>query len=388
MPITVYILGLIVFAMTTSEFMVAGMMSELSAQFGVSIAMIGYLVSAYAGAMTIGGPLLAIGLSKTSKKKALMLLVVIFIIGQTLGALAWNYESMFVARILTGISSSAAFGISISICSDLVPIQLRGRAASIVLSGAMLSNIAGLPLATAITQMWDWRTSFWIVDGFVLLSGIVSFVLIPVLATSATQAVSEWSSFRNKSLWAAYVTSMFIIGATFAAFSYFGPILTGLSGFAASTVPWLLVLYGAATVAGNLVVGRLADRYTYPVLIGGLLLLVVGLLGFALFGHQQIIVIIALLVIGLTGITMNPAMSARVMRAGGSGMLVNTVHTSVITLGVLLGSSIGGRAMDNGYGLTAPLWTGVILGVLGLLSIAVALLPRIYRPAASLRSNE
>ncbi|MFD1884628.1 MFS transporter [Paenibacillus wenxiniae] len=388
MPITVYILGLIVFAMTTSEFMVAGMMSELSAQFGVSIAMIGYLVAAYAGAMTIGGPLLAIGLSKTSKKKALMLLVIIFIVGQTLGALAWNYESMFVARILTGISASAAFGIAISICSDLVPIQLRGRAASVVLSGAMLSNIAGLPLATAITQLWDWRASFWIVDGFVLLSGIVSFTLIPVLAASATQAGSEWSSFRNKSLWAAYMTSMFIIGATFAAFSYFGPILTGLSGFAASTVPWLLVLYGAATVVGNLVVGRLADRYTYPVLIGGLLLLVIGLLAFALFGHQQMIVIAALLVIGLTGITMNPAMSARVMRAGGSGMLVNTVHTSVITLGVLLGSSIGGRAMDNGYGLTAPLWTGVVLGVFGLVSIAIVKVPRMYRPAPSLRSHE
>ncbi len=382
MPITVYILGLIVFAMTTSEFMVAGMMSELSAQFGVSIAMIGYLVSAYAGAMTIGGPLLAIGLSKTSKKKALMLLVVIFLVGQTVGALAWNYESMLVARILTGISSSAAFGIAISICSDLVSVQLRGRAASIVLSGAMLSNIAGLPLATAITQVWDWRTSFWIVDGFVLLAGIISFTLIPVLATPEAQAISEWSAFRKKSLWAVYLTSMSIIGATFAAFSYFGPILTGLSGFSASTVPWLLVLYGAATVIGNIIVGRLADRYTYRVLVGGLILLVTGLLGFALFGYQQTIAITALLLIGFTGITLNPAMSARVMRAGGSGMLVNTVHTSVITLGVLLGSSIGGRAMDSGYGLTAPLWTGVVLGIVGLLSIMLALVPRIYRPSA------
>ncbi len=382
MPITVYILGLIVFAMTTSEFMVAGMMSELSAQFGVSIAMIGYLVSAYAGAMTIGGPLLAIGLSKTSKKKALMLLVVIFLVGQTVGALAWNYESMLVARILTGISSSAAFGIAISICSDLVSVQLRGRAASIVLSGAMLSNIAGLPLATAITQVWDWRTSFWIVDGFVLLAGIISFTLIPVLATPEAQAISEWSAFRKKSLWAAYLTSMSIIGATFAAFSYFGPILTGLSGFSASTVPWLLVLYGAATVIGNIIVGRLADRYTYRVLVGGLILLVIGLLGFALFGYQQFVAITALLLIGFTGITLNPAMSARVMRAGGSGMLVNTVHTSVITLGVLLGSSIGGRAMDSGYGLTAPLWTGVVLGIVGLLSIMLALVPRIYRPSA------
>lgn len=375
MPVTVYILGLIVFAMTTSEFMVAGMMSELSQQFGVSIAMIGYLISAYAGAMTVGGPVLAIFLSKIPKKNALLLLVIIFLTGQTLGALSWNYESMMVARILTGISSSAAFGIAISICSDLVQVQLRGRAASVVLSGAMLSNIAGLPLATVATQAWNWRTSFWIVDIFVLLSGVISLFLIPKLASAGSRTESEWASFRKKGLWAAYTTSMFIIGATFAAFSYFSPILTGLSGFQASTVPWLLVLYGAATVFGNIVVGRLADRYTMKVLVGGLVLLLAGLLGFALFAQVQIIVLAALLLIGLTGITMNPAMSARVMRAGGSGMLVNTVHTSVITLGVLLGSSIGGRAMDHGYGLTAPLWTGIVLAMLGLLSLVPVLLP-------------
>ncbi|MEW4371226.1 MFS transporter [Paenibacillus kandeliae] len=381
MPITVYILGLIMFAMTTSEFMVAGMMSELSQQFGVSIAMIGYLISAYAGAMAVGGPLLAIFLSKIPKKTALMLLVIIFLAGQTLGALSWNYESMMVARILTGISSSAAFGIAISICSDLVHEQLRGRAASVVLSGAMLSNIAGLPLATAATQAWDWRTSFWIVDVFVLLSGLVSLLLIPALASTGGKAVSEWTSFRKKGLWAAYMTSMFIIGATFAAFSYFSPILTGLSGFQASTVPWLLVLYGAATVFGNIVVGRLADRYMMKVLVGGLVLLLIGLLGFALFAQVKIIVLAAMLMIGLTGITLNPAMSTRVMRAGGSGMLVNTVHTSFITLGVLLGSSIGGRTMDHGYGLTAPLWTGVVLAVLGLVSLVPVLLPVARRQA-------
>lgn len=78
---------------------------------------------------------------------------------------------------------------------------------------------------------------------------------------------------------------------------------------------------------------------------------------------------LSIVLIGLTGVAMNPAMIARVMNTAGSGTMVNTVHTSFITLGVVIGSSLGGIGISSGYGLVSPLWVGACLAVIGLLSM-------------------
>ena len=146
MPFVIYVLGLLIFAQTTSEFMVAGIMPVLSEEFGVSISSIGYLISAYSAGMVIGGPILTLALLKVARKKALLTLTFVYLIGQILGAMAPNYEVMFVARLITGISSAACFGLCMAIAFQLVSAHTRGRAASIVLGGLMLATAAGLPL--------------------------------------------------------------------------------------------------------------------------------------------------------------------------------------------------------------------------------------------------
>ncbi|MFC5406636.1 MFS transporter [Cohnella soli] len=370
MPFAIYVLGMMIFSMTTAEFTVAGIMTSLSKEFEVSIASIGYLISAYAAGMIVGGPLLAIGLSKVSKKRAFLLISAIFLFGQTLGASAISYEMMMVARIITGVSSAACFGVSLGICFDLVSPQYRGRAASIVLGGLMVATALGLPAAMLLNQYFGWRSSFWGVIALVLLSGLLGMKVIPTTSESESDSLrSEVASFKNPNLWAAYATSLLIIGATFAAFSYFTPILTGLSGYNTAMVPLLLGIYGLATVAGNLVTGRIADRYMMPTLSIGLLLLTVALMMFGIYANSPYVSVLAVIMIGLTGVTLNPAMSTRITRVAGTGTLVTTVHGSVISLGIVVGSSIGGLTIDAGYGLHSPLWVGFILAILGLISL-------------------
>ncbi len=122
---------------------------------------------------------------------------------------------------------------------------------------------------------------------------------------------SSFAELRNGQLWAAYLTSGLIIDATLAAFSYFSPIFTDVVGLSASALPVLLATYGIA----NLVVGRFADRYTFPVLLTELSVLAVALVVLALFAAVPTISIAAFVVIGLFGITMHAAMAAQVMRA-------------------------------------------------------------------------
>ena len=382
-PLVVYLLGLTIFALTTAEFMVAGMMPSLAAALSVTVGGIGYLISLYALGMAIGGPVLTALLLalRIPNKPALLWLLVLYVAGAVLAALATTYDVMAAGRVVMGIASSACFGVSLTICANLVAPEARGRAASFVLAGLMLAPVFGVPVTALIEQHYGWRASFWAVAALSVLCTVVVAWRVPASDEQSHVGLgAEFRSLRNGGLWAAYATSALIIGATFAAFSYFSPIFIEVTGFSAKAIPWLLMAYGLANVVGNLVVGRLADRHTMAVLASGLGILALALGVFAGFSHSATVSVIAFLAIGLTGVALNPAMVARVMRAASPGPLVNTMHASLITAGLAVGSWAGGATIDAGYGLRSPLWVGLALAVLGLLSLVPFLGSQVQQP--------
>lgn len=197
-------------------------------------------------------------------------------------------------------------------------------------------------------------------------------VAVPTPTAEAAPSLrGEIQAFRSWRLWAAMASSLLIIAATFTAFSYLTPVLHEETGVDLAIVPLLLLAYGVATVVGNIVVGRLASAHTFAVLLIGTTLNVGFLVSFALFAQVPAAAIIAMLGIGLLGVTMNPAMITRVQRVSNTGSLVNTVHTSMITLGVALGSTLGGLGI-TAFGLRAPLWIGAGFAVLAVLTMIPA----------------
>lgn len=373
MPLSIYLLGLTSFSLGTAEFMIAGMMPSLTRAFGVSVAEIGYLISLYAGGMVIGGPPLTALLLKLRipNKQALLCLLTVYAAAQAVAASATSYDAMALARLATGISGSACFGTALTIGAALVTPDTRGKSAAVVLGGMMLATVLGVPLATVVDQHMGWRAAFWLVFALTVLCGLAVAVLVP--KAKQDQAVSlgvELAEFKSPHLWAAYTTSALIIGATFAAFSYFTPILTEVTGFTTSVIPWLLGFYGLANVLGTILVGHFADRYTMTVMLLGLIVLTIALALLALLARHTVPSVALVIIIGFAGISMNPAMIARVMKtASHPGPLVNTVHSSIINLGLAVGAWAGGLAISRGYGLLSPLWVGVALAILGLLSL-------------------
>ncbi len=371
LPFAIYVLGFGIFAMVTSEFQVSGMITVMATDLQVTVSQIGYLVSIYAFAMAFGGPFLTIVLLKARPKTSLLMLYLIFIFGEALGALAQSYTMLIIARLVTGSVSGAFFGTALAICVQLVAERQRGWATSIVLAGIMVGTVLGLPMANLIGAHLGWRESFWVTAGLAIFAAIVSVFTIPSILSPATTSLrSEISALKNPKLWAAFSTSLLIIGATFAAFTYFIPILKDLTKYGDNAIATLLFIYGVATVVGNTVVGKLADRHTISTLVTGLFLLTFFLIAFGLFTESKAVSAISLVGIGLVGVTMNPAMVSRVMRTANGRPLVNTIHTSVITLGIVIGAFVGGLCISAGYGLRAPLWVGVALALMGLATLA------------------
>ncbi|GAA2273888.1 MFS transporter [Streptomyces hawaiiensis] len=370
MPRAVYVLALGIFAMVTSEFVVAGLMPQMADGLDATIPQIGYLITAFAVAMAAGGPFLTVALMKLPARTALMVLFAIFLTGNVLAATANGYATMMAARIISGVASQAFFGVGISMCARITRSEVRGRAIAVAMNGLMLGTLLGLPLSTLVGERFGWRAAFWAIALITVIAALATLLGVPRVerAEGGNGLRAELGVFRKPRLWLVLSTSTLIIGATFSAFSYLNPILTDVTGFSAGTVPFLLIAYGAATVVGNTVVGRLADRHTVPVLAAGLVLNTVFLAGFALLAGLPVPAVVCMMGVGLVGVTMNPAMVTRVQRTGNAGPLVNTVHTSFITLGVIIGSSMGAVFIDH-WGLRAPLWLGAVMALVGLATV-------------------
>ncbi|WP_445398780.1 MFS transporter [Zobellella sp. An-6] len=370
-PVSVYLLAFGIFAMISCELQVLGMMPLMARDLDLSIPQVGYLVSLYAAAMAIGGPLLTLLLAAQPPKRAIYLLYAIFILGESLGALSCSYGQLVVSRLVTGAVSGAFFGIAIGMCGRLVLPGLAIRAVAIVLAGIMVGTILGLPLASLVGEHYGWRASFWLVVALALLGVLGSVALLPALpAATRISLAQELAAFRNRSLWYVYSTSFCVIGATYAAFSYLVPILTQVAGFASSSVSLLLFVYGIAMLLGNHLVAMLAGRRNILILAIGLVLQILFLSLLALFIQHSWVSVAAVIGLGLVGVSMNPAMVSRIMQLPhGERPLVNTVHASVITLGIMFGSFASGQVLEQGYSLLSPMWVGVVVALAGLLTL-------------------
>lgn len=372
MPLAVYILGLAIFAVGTAELMVAGMTATLSQAFGISVGDVGHLISYYAFGVMLGGPVLTYFFLKykVQYRKVLLILLALYVVVQGLSAFISSHAILIAIRFITGVLCAGCLSLSLAISMAMVPNHNKPRAAAIVIGGFMISNVFGVPLATMIDQQWGWRITFGLVAVLVFVSLIALVRLLPeVSGGGQLRMKEEIKAFKNKAYWKACVTSCLILGASFAAFSYFVPVLVDITGFSMHVVPFILMAFGFSNIVGNTITGRLAHNHSLKIMLVGLTVLSISLFAFAIFAEYKTVAILAIILIGLSGVPMNPAMMARIVSVAHPGPMVNAVHTSVINIGLGGGSYIGGVAITNGYGLRSGLWIGVILAVLALASL-------------------
>lgn len=373
MPLVVYILGLAVFSIGTSELMVAGMMETLSEAFGITIGQVGHLISYFAFGVMLGGPVLTYVFLKLKVpyRPTLLALLAAYVLVQGFSAFISDHAILIAVRLIIGVLCAGCLSLSLATSMALVPIENRPRAAAVVIGGFMVSNVFGVPLATIINQHWGWRVSFGLVALLVFVCLAVLVRTLPNVGggKGGLNMAEELQAFKKLAYWKACATSCLILGASFAAFSYFVPILTSVTGLTMQVVPIILMLYGAANLAGNMITGRLAYRHSLTIMVIGLTVLSFSLIGMALLAQYAWLAVAFVILIGLSGVPMNPAMMARIVSVAHPGPLVNAVHTSVINIGLGGGTFLSGMAISAGYEFRIALWIGAGLAVLGLLSI-------------------
>jgi MFS transporter, DHA1 family, inner membrane transport protein len=368
------LLMLTLMIVVSSELQVPAVMPEMARDLGVDTGRIGLLVSIFAIGMAVGGPVIAFALRHKPPKTALLTVIAVYAVPELLVPLVHEYWWIALMRVLTGCLAGAAVGLSIVYATRLAPSPDEiGEAVSIVLSGIMVGTVVGLPVAHLIADRWDWQATFHVLGVAALLVFPVSLAALPaVRAATADDSARDLRNLRLPRLWSRYLVSFLTIGAAYAAFSYFTPLLEQRAGFGSTAITIILLAYGLCALIGNLVVGRLADRHAIGVLRIGHALLACSLAVLALAAGHQVVAPAMVLVVGLAGVTMNPPLVTRVVEVGGSGNLVSTLHTSVITLGITVGTAVGATTISAfGDDPAVAMWTGCAFALLAAVALAL-----------------
>lgn len=360
------------FGIGLTEFVIAGLLTEVAGDLNVTISEAGHLVGAYALAVVPGALIITPFLMKRTPKYALVLLLAFFVIGNILSALGPNYAIMLTGRIIAALAHGGYFGIGAVLASTLVPKNKQASAVAALFAGLTIANVLGVPAGAFVGQQLGWRMVFWIISviGILALVGLVTLVPRTKPEQDQLPVAQQFRALTRPQVLASLLTTAMVFGGMFGVFTYIEPLLRDVTGYSAAAIPWLLVIFGVGLFVGNILGGKAADKNAdNSVLILSILLPIVILILGAVAG-MPVPMGIMLFLLGLVGFATVPGLQARVMRhAQGAATLASATNIAAFNLGNTIGVSLAGAAIAAGYGLRSPSITGAALTVIGFILI-------------------
>lgn len=358
------------FCIGTTEFVIMGLLMQVSSDLGVSIAAAGLLISGYALGVCVGAPLLTALTGRWPRKTVLLALMAVFTLGNLACALAPNYESLMAARVLTSLAHGTFFGIGSVVATSLVAPERKASAISIMFTGLTAATLLGVPAGAWLGLHFGWRATFWAVAALGVLALGVIAALVPK-GEAAEQGASfgeEIKVLARPQVLLGLAMTVFGFAGVFALFTYIQPLLTQISGFSAEAVSPILLVFGAGFIGGNLLGGKLADKHLVRTLLGTLVALsaVLGAMTFALHTPWAAILFTGLL--GAAGFATVAPLQMRVLQqAEGAGQnLASSLNIAAFNLGNALGAWLGAKVVASTLGLDALGWVGALLTLVGL----------------------
>ncbi len=368
MPLALWALTLSAFAIGTTEFVIVGLVPTIAQDLGVSLPSAGLLVSLYAVGVAIGAPVLTALTGRWPRKTVLLSLMALFVVGNLFAWQAPSYESLIIARILTGLAHGVFFAIGSTIATSLVSKDKEASAIAIMFTGLTVALVTGVPLGTLIGQNFGWRATFLVVSLLGLIAFIGSALLVPKnLKQSAPAKLREQLQvLMEPRLLLVYLITALGYGGTFTAFTYLAPILEQVSGFSPNAIALVLLVYGASVAVGNIWGGKLADSKgpikALSIIFSALTLV---LLAFTFTASNPILAVLTILVWGAFAFGNVPGLQVYVVQLAekytpNAVDVASGLNIAAFNVGIALGSLIGGLVVEDMSLMDTP-WIGALI---------------------------
>ncbi len=372
MPLQVWILTLSAFASGTAEFVIAGVLPQVAGSLGITEGQAGNLITAYALAIVVGGPILTLWLARFEKRSVLIGLMALFIAGNLIGAVTANYTLLLISRVIAGLTQGPFYGIGAVVATRLVSDKLAGQAVGQMFAGLTLANVLGVPLGTWIGNELGWNMTFLVISALGLLATLAIALFVPAQRRDgATLDIrGQLTAFGEHNLLASLaITALGWVGfMTF--YGYIAPVAERVAGFSAADLTWVLVVVGVGLVIGNTLGGRTADANLRLSLILWPAAMIVSLIVAGFAAPFKWPFLAAAFVFGIASFANVPPMQMRVMKYGKAAPeLAATANISAFNIANALGGLIGGAIVDSSFGASAIPFAAAIVPLVALLLI-------------------
>jgi MFS transporter, DHA1 family, inner membrane transport protein len=389
------------FAIGLTEFVAMGLLPQIASdllpgQYAASsskaVAQAGWMISVYALGVVVGAPLFAAFGARVPRKKLVLGLLTLFVVGTVASAIAPTFGLVLVARFIAALPHGAYFGAAGILAATIMGPGNQAKGFAIVLGGLTVSNVVGVPLITRIGQTAGWRMSYLLIGLVFALTFAAVLATVPTVAAETTgSARRELRAFRAPQVWLVAAVASIGFGGFFAIDSYIAPVTTHVAGLATATVPWVLVAVGLGMTTGNALGGWFSDRNIRRAMLTGFPVFIAAMVVFALIAHTPIGLFVGAYLVGAASLFLGPPMQARLIEvAPGAQLMGAAVNQSAMNVANSLGALLGGIVIAHGLGYTAPSWVGVMLGVVGfgLAGVSFALEDATKRKAARAGQSE
>ncbi|MGN7931037.1 MFS transporter [Sphingopyxis sp. 22461] len=356
------------FGIGITEFAPMGLLPDMAEGLGVSIPAAGLLVSAYALGVMLGAPLMTLTTARMNRRTLLIGLMAIFTLGNFLSAIAGDYTTLMVARVITSLNHGAFFGVGSVVAASLVAPEKRASAVAAMFMGLTLANVIGVPLAPWVGEAFGWRTAF----GAIAIWGLFTmaalrFALPDIARVEGGNMLAELGVLKRREVLVALALTAIGSAAMFTVFTYIAPILTEATGAGTLFVTAMLVIYGLGLTAGNWLGGIFADRSIDRTLIVSLTGLAAMLILFAVTMYSPIAAGVTIFLWGVATFAIVPPLQMRVMEAASDAPnLASAVNIGAFNLGNAIGAAVGGGVIGLGLGFPAVSIAGAVMAVAGL----------------------
>ncbi|MEL5504711.1 MFS transporter [Serratia ureilytica] len=377
MPLALLALTISAFAIGTTEFVIVGLIPTIAEQLGVTVPSAGLLVTIYALGVAIGAPVLTALTSRIPRKLLLVGLMVLFTLGNLLAWQSPSYESLVVARLLTGLAHGVFFSIGSTIATSLVAKEKAASAIAIMFGGLTVALVTGVPLGTFIGQQFGWRETFLAVSLIGAVATLASVILVPsYIKNQGSAGVREQLKvLTHPRLLLIYAITALGYGGVFTTFTFLAPMMQELAGFSVPTVSWILLAYGVAVAVGNIWGGKLADRHGAVRALSFIFAaLAILLLVFQFTASHSIAALLTVIVMGVFAFGNVPGLQVYVVQKAAQYTpnavdVASGLNIAAFNIGIALGSVIGGQTVAS-LGLAQTPWIGALIVVVALLLVS------------------
>jgi DHA1 family inner membrane transport protein len=358
------------FAVCTAELIIGGLLPAIATDLGVTIPTAGLLITGYALGVAVAGPALALATTRLPRKRLLLAVMAVFLIGNLLCAVATSYWTLLSARLVLSACHGLFFGVAMVIATRLAPPGRQATTVSLVTAGVNAATIIGIPLGTAIGNTYGWHTPFWLVAVAGAVAAIALAVLIPA-ASETGRAASDMRTEIRAAIRPVVLLCYGIIATALVGFfvliAYLVPFLTGASGIPLTVVPWVMLAIGVAGFFGNLIGGRLGDRYPTGTVIGSLGSSAILFAVLSQMTSNGAAVVLLLCAIWCSGFAFIAPVQSRILReVRDAPNFASTLMSTSFQVGIAAGAALGGAVIATGwaYGQLPLLSAGALIAAL------------------------